>query len=65
MLESRAVVGAMTNKLNAHFTGLHLKNNYKWKDRQEIDQTTTSLNYNKDITDLTDKELDDILDEIN
>lgn len=39
ILETRAVKWALTNKLNPTFTIFHLKNNYKWKDKQEIDQT--------------------------
>ena len=36
-LETRAVKGAMTNKLNGTMTIFHLKNNYDWKDKSEID----------------------------
>jgi ATP-dependent Zn protease len=45
ILENRAIKGAMTNKLNATSTIFHLKNNYKWVDKQEIDQTTKQINY--------------------
>lgn len=38
ILETRAIKWAMTNKLNPTATIFHLKNNYKWVDKQEIDQ---------------------------
>lgn len=41
ILETRAIKWAMTNKLNPTATIFHLKNNYKWVDKQEIDQKTT------------------------
>lgn len=37
LLETRAVKGAMTNKLNGTMTIFHLKNNYDWKDKSEVD----------------------------
>ena len=37
ILESRAVKWAMTNKLNSTMTIFHLKNNYDWKDKSEVD----------------------------
>lgn len=37
ILESRAVKWAITNKLNSTFTIFHLKNNYNWKDKSEVD----------------------------
>jgi uncharacterized membrane-anchored protein len=37
ILETRAVKGAMTNKLNGTMTIFHLKNNYDWKDKSEVD----------------------------
>jgi len=40
ILESRAIKWAMTNKLNPTATIFHLKNNYKWVDKQEIEQRT-------------------------
>lgn len=40
ILESRAIKWAMTNKLNPTATIFHLKNNYKWVDKQEIEQKT-------------------------
>lgn len=39
ILESRAITGAMKNKLNPTSTIFHLKNNYDWKDKSEVDQT--------------------------
>ncbi len=41
MLETRAAVGGMTGKLNPTVTIFHLKNNYKWVDRSEIDTKHT------------------------
>lgn len=60
-LETRAVKWLLNNKLNAAWTIFHLKNNYKRVDKQEIDQTTTNINLNKDVSELTDKELDEAL----
>lgn len=37
ILETRAVKWAMTNKLNGTMTIFHLKNNYDWKDKSEVD----------------------------
>jgi len=37
ILESRAVIGGMKNHLNCAMTIFHLKNNYGWKDKQELD----------------------------
>ena len=37
LLETRAVKGAMTNKLNGTMTIFHLKNNFDWKDKSEVD----------------------------
>lgn len=39
ILETRAIKWAMTNELNATSVIFHLKNNYKWVDKQEIDTT--------------------------
>ena len=41
LLETRVVKGAMTNKLNWTMTIFHLKNNYDWKDKTEVDQNVT------------------------
>lgn len=52
ILESRAIKWAMTNKLNPTATIFHLKNNYKWVDKQEIDSNVKStVNIVKDMTD--------------
>lgn len=40
ILETRAIKWAMTNKLNPTATIFHLKNNYKWVDKQDIEQKT-------------------------
>lgn len=45
ILESRAVKGAITNKYNSTFTMFHLKNNFDWKDKQEIQNTNKNVNY--------------------
>lgn len=48
ILETRAVTWAMKNKLNATTTIFHLKNNFDWKDKTEVENkiswelTTTS-----------------------
>lgn len=56
ILESRAVKWAMTGKLNPTFTIFHMKNNFKWVDKQEISQT--NLNLDKNVSDMSDEELD-------
>jgi len=65
ILETRAITGAMKNKLNASTTIFHLKNNYKWVDKQEIDNTNINLNLNKDMSDMSDSELDDLINKQN
>lgn len=40
ILLSRVVKWAITNKLNSTFTIFHLKNNYNWKDKSEVDNST-------------------------
>jgi len=55
-LENRAIKWAMTNKLNAASTIFHLKNNYKWVDKQEIDNTNTNLDVSEELSD-TQKQL--------
>jgi len=45
ILETRAVKGAITNKLNANFTQFHLKNNYNWVDKQVNENQNTNTNY--------------------
>ena len=60
ILESRAVKGLLWNKLNATWTIFHLKNNYKWVDKQEIDQNT-NMNVTMDLETASDEELDKLL----
>lgn len=40
ILETRAVVGGLKNKLSANMTKFHLINNFDWKDKTETDHTT-------------------------
>ena len=42
-LETRAVKGLLKNELNPTWTIFHLKNNYKWVDKTEVDN---NLNWN-------------------
>lgn len=51
ILETRAVKGALTNKLNPTITIFHLKNNYNWKDKTEIEQTNTNYNFTSNLED--------------
>jgi len=48
ILESRVVWGALKNKLNGTFTMFHLKNNYWWKDKTEVDNTNKNVNYDSE-----------------
>ena len=58
ILETRAVKWLLGNELNSTWTIFHLKNNYKWVDKQEIDQTTKNVNYTKEEWEgMTDEEL--------
>jgi len=57
ILESRAIKWAMTNKLNPTATIFHLKNNYKWVDKTEIDQNLKGELKVNNIKDLSDDEL--------
>ncbi len=43
ILETRVVVGAMKRELHPTITVFHLKNNYKWSDKMEIDQKNTNF----------------------
>lgn len=61
IIESRKQVWALTGKLNATFTIFDMKNNHGWVDKQEIDQTSRNINLDKDISDLSDDELQKIL----
>lgn len=45
ILETRAIVWAMKNNLNATSTIFHLKNNYKWVDKFETDNNNRNANY--------------------
>ncbi len=56
ILETRAIKWAMTNKLNPTATIFHLKNNYKWVDKQEIDQ-----NIKAEINNLSDLPTDELI----
>lgn len=42
ILETRVVVGAMKKELHPTITIFHLKNNFKWSDKFEIDQRNTN-----------------------
>jgi len=60
ILETRAAKGLMKNELNATWTIFHLKNNYKWVDKQEIDQNT-NMNLNVNLDTASDEELNKII----
>ena len=47
-LETRAVKGAITNKLNSTFTIFHLKNNYGWVDKMVNENKNANLNIETD-----------------
>ena len=64
IVEWRKQVWALTWKLNATFTIFDLKNNHGWKDRQEVDQTSTNLNFDKDISHMSDDELNALLNKL-
>ena len=57
ILETRAIKWAMTNKLNPTATIFHLKNNYKWVDKTEIDQNLKGELKVNNVKDLSDDEL--------
>ena len=40
ILQTRAVVGGLKNKLNSSITKFHLINNFDWKEKNETDLTT-------------------------
>lgn len=42
----------------------NLSNNFGWKERQEVESTNTNVNLNKDITALTDAELEEELEKL-
>jgi len=57
ILETRAVKWLINNEFNATWTIFHLKNNYKWVDKQEVNNT----NLNRDVTEeLTDAQKEKI-----
>jgi len=60
ILETRAAKGLMTNKLNATWTIFHLKNNYKWVDKREIEQSWW-LDINLKFEEMNDEELDKLI----
>jgi len=60
ILETRAAKGLMTNKLNATGTIFHLKNNYKWVDKREIEQSWW-LDINLKFEEMNDEELDKLI----
>ncbi len=59
ILETRVVVGAMKRELHPTITVFHLKNNYKWSDKMEIDQKNTNFTvlWVKELSEMTDWEL--------
>jgi hypothetical protein len=42
ILETRAISGGLRNKLSANMVKFHLMNNYNWKDKTSLEQTTES-----------------------
>lgn len=59
ILETRVVVGAMKRELHPTITVFHLKNNYKWSDKMEVDQRNTNFTmlWIWELSELTDWEL--------
>ena len=59
ILETRVVVGAMKRELHTTITVFHLKNNYKWSDKVEIDQRNTNFTmlWIWELSEMTDWEL--------
>jgi len=51
ILETRAVKWLLKNELNPTWTIFHLKNNYKWVDKQVTENTNTNLGYEVDDSD--------------
>ena len=58
ILETRAIKWAMTNKLNPTATIFHLKNNYKWVDKQEID---SNVNMKAEINNISELPTDELI----
>ena len=48
------------NQLNASLVKFNLINNFDWKDKQEIDQTT-NMHFHKNLENVSDEELNDII----
>ena len=48
LLENRAVKWLLKNELNATWTIFHLKNNYKWVDKHEVDNTNVNTEVESD-----------------
>lgn len=59
ILETRVVVGAMNRELHPTISVFHLKNNYKWSDKVEIDQRNTNFTvlWERELVEMTDEEL--------
>ena len=62
ILETRAIVWAMKEELNPTSTIFHLKNNYKWVDKQEIDQRNLNIDTTPtELANMTDEQLQALL----
>lgn len=59
ILETRVVVGAMKRELHPTIAVFHLKNNYKWSDKVEIDQRNINFTmpWISELSKMTDEEL--------
>lgn len=55
ILENRAVKWAMNNKLNSTFSIFHLKHNYKWTDKSEVENTNKNIDVNSILSDIQGK----------
>ena len=60
ILENRAIKWAMKNELNATSTIFHLKNNYKWVDKHEVDN---NIKWELSINDLKSVSTEELLKE--
>jgi len=60
ILETRINVWGLVNQLNASLVKFNLINNFDWKDKQEIDQTT-NMHFHKNLENVSDEELNDII----
>lgn len=54
----------LSREKNVTWIIFNLKNNFGWVDKQEIDQTSKNININKDVSELSDEELDKIISEV-